>query len=244
MAIQKFELELINSTMLSPYTIQLTLRRTDGAPFDFEPGQFITFLFDHPDGKVRRRSYSVANIKSENTDIEIAASYVADGIATEKLFNMKVGEKYNAMGPAGRLILKEESIQRLILVGTGTGIAPYRAMLPVLEQKIQQHNIQVDIMLGVQYREDAIYADDFLRYAGANPHLNFTCCLSRQAQPLRDYERSGYVQQQFDQFDLNPDGDVVYLCGNPDMIDQSYQYLINCGFTNKSIRREKYISSN
>ena len=44
--------------------------------------------------------------------------------------------------------------------------------------------------------------------------------------------------------DLNPETDVVYICGNPNMIDQSFEMLTNAGFDIKSVRREKYISSN
>ncbi len=245
MAIQKFELELLSSKMITKHTIQLTLKRADNVTFDFEPGQFITFLFDHEDGKVRRRSYSVATIQTETNEIEIAASYVENGIATEHLFNMQIGEKYNAMGPAGRLILKDEPLKRIILVGTGTGIAPYRAMLPLLENRIKQEGIQVDILLGVQYREDALYADDFEKYAKALPkNLSFTSCLSREEAELAPHETKGYVQDQFDNLNLDPENDVIYLCGNPNMIDDAYERLLEIGFTNKNIRREKYISSN
>lgn len=244
MAIQKFELELLSSKMITKYTIQLTLKRADNVAFDFEPGQFITFLFDHEDGKLRRRSYSVASIKTETKEIELAASYVKGGIATDHLFNMKVGEKYNAMGPAGRLILKDEPLKRLILVGTGTGIAPYRAMLPLLENRITNDNVQVNILLGVQYRADALYASDFEKYDKKLANLSFISCLSREESELTSHERKGYVQDQFDSLNLNPDEDVIYLCGNPNMIDETYERLLKLGFTNKNIRREKYISSN
>ena len=244
MAIQKFELELLSATMLSKHTIQLTLKRADDILFEFEPGQFITFLFDHEDGKIRRRSYSVASMKAKTNNIEIAASYVENGIATEHLFNMKAGDKYNAMGPAGRLILKDEPAKRIILVGTGTGIAPYRAMLPLLEKKINENNLKVEILLGVQYRADALYEKDFLNYAKNLTNLNFTSCLSQESSPLNAHEKNGYVQHQFEQLQLDPEKDIIYLCGNPDMIDESYENLLQLGFTNKNIRREKYISSN
>jgi NAD(P)H-flavin reductase len=42
---------------------------------------------------------------------------------------------------------------------------------------------------------------------------------------------------------LNPDEDIVYLCGNPGMIDESFAYLKDKGFALQRIIREKYISS-
>ena len=44
---------------------------------------------------------------------------------------------------------------------------------------------------------------------------------------------------------LKPDvaGDIVYLCGNPDMVDQSFSLLKEIGLPVPHVRREKYISS-
>jgi len=244
MAIERFELELISSKMVTRGTIELTLKRTDDVAFNFEPGQFITFLFDHEDGKIRRRSYSIASMATGSKHVEITASYVENGIATEHLFNMKPGNKYNAMGPAGKLVLKDDSIKRLVLIGTGTGIAPYRAMLPLLKKKAQQENLNIDILLGVQYREDALYVADFLEYSKKVPSLHFHNCLSRETSELKAHEHQGYVQNQFGNLNLDPENDIIYLCGNPNMIDDAYAKLTDLGFSTKSIRREKYISSN
>ncbi|MFZ9034867.1 MAG: FAD-binding oxidoreductase [Francisellaceae bacterium] len=241
MAIEKFQVRLVSSHMIAPNVKHLVFERADGGEFHFEPGQFITFLFDHEDGKVRRRSYSVATIPSDSSYIEVAISYVDGGIASENLFAMQPGDCFNAMGPAGRLVLKEESVKKLILVGTGTGIAPYRAMLPLLAKDQER---EVHIFLGVQYKADAIYADDFRKYAGEHDHIHFTACLSREDKPLATNEIKGYVQSQFDHLELNPEQDVVYLCGNPNMIDQAYDKLVASGFNAKTVRREKYISSN
>ena len=241
MAIEKFGLELVESKNITSNVKHFAFKRDDGKKLNFIAGQFITFLFDHEDGKLRRRSYSVASIPSQTDHIEIAISYVKDGIASEHLFNMKAGDSFNAMGPAGRLILKDESIRKLILAGTGTGIAPYRAMLPELATKT---DMEIHILLGVQYRQDALYAEDFRAYAKQYPHMHFTACLSRETENLANDEFNGYVQNQFEALNLDPQQDVVYLCGNPHMIDQSFEMLSNAGFDAKNVRREKYISSN
>lgn len=174
--------------------------------------------------------------------LEIGITYVKGGIATDTFFNMKVGDTAPAMGPAGRLVLKDEQINKLVLVGTGTGIVPYKSMFPELLKKAE--NTEIHILLGVQYRKDALYQDEFVEFAKKHHNIHFKLCLSRETQDLKDYEISGYVQNQFDTIGLNPETDVVYVCGNPNMIDQSYEMLTNAGFNPKSVRREKYISSN
>lgn len=245
MAIKAFDVELIEAKMITPNVKHLVFKPADNSQFEFIPGQFITFLFDSGEAKPKRRSYSVATIPSESDKIEIAISYVEGGIATKNLFGMNPGETYHVTGPAGRLVLRDEPVKRLILVGTGTGIAPYRAMLDEITEKMTNDaSLKVEIMLGVQYKKDALYADDFLRFSQNHPNLNFTSFLSRETEKLSDHEKKGYVQGGFDSLDLNPETDVVYLCGNPNMIDDAYEILKEKGFDIKNVRREKYISSN
>ncbi len=245
MAIEHFEVELVDASMIAPNVKHLVFKKADGSKFEFVPGQFITFLFDHEDGKLRRRSYSVVTIPNQTDLIEIAISYVDGGIASENFFNMQKGQCFNVMGPAGRLILKEnEVIDKLILVGTGTGIAPYRAMLPSLQTALTKNVKTVYILLGVQYQQDAIYAKDFRQYVKNTPNLHFIACLSREENALLEDEVKGYVQRYFEKLDLNPAHDVVYLCGNPNMIDDAFALLSEYGFDAKHVRREKYISSN
>lgn len=240
MAIKKFEVQLISTEMISPNTMHLSFKKTDNQEFDYVPGQFITFLFEQDGEKPKRRSYSIATLEKSTDTIEIAISYIKTGIASESLFHAKIGDRFSVMGPAGRLLLKEEEpcMKRLVLVGTGTGIAPYRAMLP----KLTEVNLNIDIILGVQYREDAIYAHDFLKYSKKHSHIHFHSCLSREKSRLNQGEFSGYVQHYFDHIDLDPNEDIIFLCGNPNMIDESYEKLLKLGFETKNIRREKYIS--
>lgn len=115
-------------------------------------------------------------------------------------------------------------------------------MFPELLEKA--NNTEIYILLGVQYRKDALYQDDFIEFAKKHHNIHFRLCLSRETQDLRDYEISGYVQNQFDKIGLDPEKDVVYVCGNPNMIDESYEMLTQAGFNAKNVRREKYISSN
>lgn len=245
MAVGRFEIEYISSRVIAPGVKHLVFKKTDNAVFQFVPGQFITFLFDDNSGKVKRRSYSIATIGATSAIIELAISYIKGGIASEKLFNIVPGARFNVIGPAGRLTLKaEEKIRKLILVGTGTGIAPYRTMLPQLKMFLGNSIDQIYVLLGVQSQKNEIYTEDFREYATSCQNFYFRACLSRQQENLESDEFTGYVQDQFNKLDLDPACDVVYLCGNPNMIDNAFMQLTDLGFDTKSVRREKYISSN
>lgn len=243
MPIEKFDLVLESSRDICPTIKHLAFQRADGLPLDFVPGQFITFLFD-VDGKTKRRSYSVASRPDQTDLIEIAVSYVDGGIATERLFGMKPGDQFPAMGPAGRLVLKaDDNKQRYVLVGTGTGIAPYRAMLSSMAERITEGNFSVDLVLGARHRCDLLYGEDFKAFSNEHNEFRYHAQLSRE-EPQEPFENKGYVQTCFDRLNLNPETDAVYLCGNPDMIDECFAELQAVGFESADIRREKYISSN
>lgn len=241
MPLEQLDLRLKSAKSLGPAIRHLEFERTDGKLLNFVPGQFITLLLKNEAGEIKRRSYSISNSPGEPT-LAVAISYVKGGIASETLFNLKEGETVKGMGPAGRLVLPaEESVKRYLLVGTGTGIAPYRAMLPEIGKR---RDTRFEIILGVQYRNGALYSDDFRAFAEANPNCCFHACLSREAEDFHPYERKGYVQSTFKDLNVNPNEDVVYLCGNPNMIDDAFKMLTELGFPSDRVRREKYISSN
>ncbi|MDF2690323.1 MAG: ferredoxin--NADP(+) reductase [Gammaproteobacteria bacterium] len=244
MAIEQFNLVLKSAKMLTPNTRHMIFVREDGKKLDYLPGQFITFTFDGSDGKPKRRSYSISSLHGQTDEIEIAISYIKGGVASEALFAMQPGQKFPAMGPAGRLVLQEEPISRYILIATGTGVAPYRCMLPNIAEKLNNPNFSIELFLGVRLKEDLLYGEDFVEFAKTHPNFKFHAYYSREQSALEPYEHKGYVQHAFDQLNLKPGSDVIYLCGNPNMIDEAFQKLVAMGFATKDIRREKYISSN
>ena len=238
-----FPVTLENAFMLSPKVKHFIFQCPKTPAFDFIPGQFITIHFES-DGKTLRRSYSIANVPEQNNRVEFAAGYVADGPGTALLFNLKPGDSININGPFGRLILKDEIPKRYILVATSTGITPYRAMIAELKKRLLTHpNLQVVIIQGVQKKEDALYSDEFLELSTQFPRVDYRVHLSREeATNLRPHEHTGYVQSSFPALALNPSDDLVYLCGNPSMIDDAFAYLKDNGFAMQQIIREKYIS--
>lgn len=243
MQVKTFPVILENTWMLSPKVKHFVFRCTKNPAFTYQPGQFITIHFER-DGKMLRRSYSIANIPTDNNCIEFAAGFVENGPGTDLLFNLKPGDTININGPFGRLVLKDDSPKRYILVATSTGITPFRAMTQELKRRMDMNpELHVVILLGVQKREDTLYRDEFLALADLYPRVTFQAHLSREpATDLQDCESSGYVQHAFPELALNPETDRVYLCGNPAMIDESFAWLKDHGFAIQNVIREKYIS--
>ena len=181
MAIEKFNVVLTAYQDLTPTVRHFHFVRADGLPLSFIPGQFLSFLFE-VSGETKRRSYSIASAPGSLT-LELSVAYVPGGLASEILFGLKPGDALKVLGPAGRLILADAPIKRHILVGTGTGMAPYRSMLPALEERLEAGE-SVVVLEGVQYRKDALYIQEFMSSLGQYALAKF--CLCKQVKHMHN----------------------------------------------------------
>ncbi len=246
---EHFQLRLVDSFMLAPTVRHLAFERADGAPLAFRPGQFLQVHFHYDDGKPTKRSYSVATVGAEDAEsaqrIEIAVSYVEGGAATRLLGELEHGGEIEASGPYGRFCLMDEDANaRYLLIATGTGVTPYRAMLPQLGKAIRERGCQVVLLYGARNEAELLYGEEFEAFAREHPGFHFHPCLSRGARPdPRPHDRLGYVQAVLPEFEPDPERDIAYLCGNPNMVDAAFAELKERGLSVRQIRREKYISS-
>jgi len=129
----------------------------------------------------------------------------------------------------------------LLLIATGTGVAPYRSMLKQMQPALLQ-GFQVQLLFGVRDQAEAFYLADFRAQAAAHPGFQFTLCVSRAAPTAAD-EFAGRVTDRLHQLQPQADSDLVYLCGNPAMVDEVFEHLKAVGFGVKTVKREKYIFS-
>lgn len=238
-----FEMELQWAKTIAPAVRHLAFKRVDGQPLPFISGQFITIYFEY-EGKRLNRSYSLATIPGQSELTEFAVSHVEGGPASELLFSIKPKETLEASGPFGRLILQKDTPKRYLLLATGTGIAPFRSMLPELAKRLKEHlDLEVVLALGVRGREHLLYGDELAAFAKEYPRCQFFACYSREFPEVpMPYEHKGRVHTLFERLMPDPRRDMVYLCGNPKMIDEAFEFLRSNGFTSPQVRREKYIS--
>ncbi len=248
-----FQLRLVDGYMLAPTVRHLVFERVDGRSLAYQPGQFLQVHFPYDDGTATKRSYSVATVGEgsspgvtvEVRHVEIAVSYVEGGAATRLLGELPVGGVIDASGPYGRFCLQAaDTSARYLLLATGTGVSPYRAMLPQIKKVLATGDREVVLLYGARSEAELLYGDEFEAFAQAHPGFIFHGCLSRQARVVpHSTDRSGHVQNVLAEFGPSAERDIAYLCGNPNMVDAAYAALQEFGLPVRQIRREKYISS-
>ncbi len=242
MPLPSYQIQLESNEFITPNVKKLKFKFLEPSSFRYRPGQFVSFLLEHEE-KPLKRSYSIANSETPDEDglvttdyLEIVISYVENGRATKIFFDAELGDTFEISGPVGLLILGAELPKRVFLIGTGTGMAPYRSMLKQIPA-MAQHDFH--ILFGAQKKQDLFYTKDF-QQAGLNDHINFYPCLSRET---NEACFNGYVQAQLEALKPDPSTDIVYLCGNPNMVDDVFSMLKEMDFGVKQVKREKYVFS-
>ncbi|WP_415901330.1 FAD-binding oxidoreductase [Neptuniibacter sp. QD29_5] len=238
----RVELSLVEKRYLTPRSIELTYKGED--PIRYIPGQFFSIEFTYR-GQTKARSYSVANGDLPSVDnrlLTFVITLVPDGAASEYFRAAELGSTVAVNGPFGNLILSKASPKRFVFIATGAGVTPFRSMLPELRSRISENpELEVIVIQGVRNRDELLYADEFSELTQMTGNAKFITCFSREeGEVLSDNEKSGYVSDLYVDLNANPDQDIVYLCGHPDMIDQAVSYFDQQGFKPANLKREKY----
>jgi len=111
--------------------------------FLFTPGQYATLWLTHA-GKTIPRPYSIASPPSSRRSLEFYINLVEEGRLTHSLWEPEVaralaskapGTSLLVTGPHGRFVLDPEDRRDLLLVASGTGLAPFMSMIRGLEEE-------------------------------------------------------------------------------------------------------------
>lgn len=224
---------LVESHEIAPEVRHFIFEVPDAREVAFVPGQWVSFE-EMINGEPITRAYSIASPPDGNR-FELCLNRVQEGHLSPYLFRMHPGETLDMKGPYGTFVFREPP-QDAILVATGTGIAPFRGMLPVRLAKDSTH--QITLLFGVRYEHSLLYRDEFLAMERAQPNFRFWPTLTRPETGWTG--RTGRVQQHLAEA-IGSKRDVeVYICGLKAMVDEVRALLKGLGFERKQIIYEKY----
>lgn len=195
----------------------IKLRFPPATKFDYLPGQYIDLNF-----KGIKRSYSIANAKKSLNEIELHIRRVPKGQMSDLLFTSLVEQQLMRIeGPKGTFFIKQNN-KPLILIATGTGIAPIKAIVEELLFKKDKRNIY--IYWGMQFAKE-LYCKELIELVKCYPHIKFTPVLSQDFEIEKDYKK-GYVQNAvINDFD-SLENMEVYACGSIHMINDAKKIFI------------------
>lgn len=194
--------------------------------------------------KLIRRAYSIASSSLQGKFFEFFVALVRTGVLSPRLFALIQGDRIHL----GRRIVGMFTLddvapgKDIVLVATGTGLAPYLSMLRSRYAFDAGHRTVVVHASRVSY--DLGYRSELEGMAARYEHFHYLPIID---QPERDpgwTGEVGHVQRFFSEgtiaellgHPLTPDRSAVFLCGNPLMIEGMLALLGGLGFTKHSRR--------
>lgn len=199
----------------------------------FKAGQFVNVSFEE-DGERMMKSYSIASAPSLTNELELCIKLVENGRVTPKLFHKKEGDQVNIKGPLGMFTLDNSKKDKLVFIGTGTGIAPLRSMIFDLLEK--NSSKEITLIFGCRFENEILFQKDFESLEEEHPNFRFIKIVSKPSDNWQG--RTGHVQDNFDIIDIM--NSEAYLCGLPLMVEGAVDKLKELGMNNEDIKHEKF----
>jgi CDP-4-dehydro-6-deoxyglucose reductase len=205
--------------------------------FDFMPGQFVTLdLPIHEKVNKRWRSYSIASWPDGSNIFELVIVLDKNGSGTSYIFNeIKEGSHFTFRGPQGVFNLKEPIENDVVMICTGTGIAPFRSMVQHLHLQNTAHK-NIYLVFGCRTKDSLLYFDELSALQKNMIGFHYLPTLSRE-----EWEgHTGYVHPVYEAICYDRRPVDFYLCGWKGMIDEAKQTILNMGYEKKNIHQEIY----
>lgn len=194
--------------------IKLQLPAND--TFRYHAGQYVEFILR--DGA--RRSYSMANAPHNGPAVELHIRHMPGGKFTDHVFNaMKEKEILRVEGPYGSFYLRDDSTKPMVLLASGTGFAPIKA---VIEQMQHKGITRPATLYWGGRRPSDLYLDDWVQAQLATmPNLAYVPVISNALPEDNWTGRTGFVHRAVLEDFPDLSGHQVYACGAPIVVDSA-----------------------
>ncbi len=206
------------------------------SPLDFYAGQFVEV---RAPGQDVWRSYSIASDPADNDQLEFIIKHMDGGAFSGLLPKLSIGDEIRLRGPYGQSYLRDGEGD-LILVATGSGIAPIVSMLKVLAREGQDRS--VTFFYGARTAEDVPETVASLRELVADQErAKVGVCLSQAPDIWNGYR--GRVTQTIQSEVPDASSLSAYVCGSPEMCETVGVLLEAKGIPDGELRYDKFHSA-
>jgi ferredoxin-NADP reductase len=213
---------------------------TEDPNFEHKAGQFVTIKIPQPAAApLIMRSYSISSMPTPGK-FELCVKLIEDGKGTNYLNLLKEGTQIEFLGPLGHFVFKTPENKSALFIGTGTGIAPLKAMI---EDELSKNSTQkMHLIFGVRHIKDIFYKDIFETLATKHPNFTYDITLSRPESPEWEEQggKTGRVTALLKTLDISPNSTEIYICGLKDMVLDVTESLQQKGLPKEAIYFERF----
>ncbi len=222
--------KLISKKHLTKDTLELKFEVL--SEFEYKPGQFINIKIDDGAGFPCFRAYSISGF--ENGIMELCVKIIENGRGSTFIKGLKEGDEILFIGPTGKFTFAGE--EKAVFIATGSGIAPIKA---IISEQIKDENKKSTLLFGLRFEEDIYYREFFEELSAKSPNFNFILTLSKPKESWNG--QKGRVTEHLNETQIpHFKENAFYICGNPEMVQESEKILLEKGISIEKIHTEKY----
>lgn len=223
-----------NITVLTPNIVEVVLRLPPKVDFQFLAGQYIDIIRNG-----QKRSYSISHSQCEGNELRLFIRNYEGGLFSQYWFNeAKPNDLLRMEGPLGTFFYRNNpNCEEIVLIATGTGIAPIKAILNQWQQQPEQvKGKKIWLLWGGRKKEDL-----FWQPKTTLPNFTYIPVLSREEQWQG---AKGYVQEIALQQPILWQKAQVYACGSEVMIQSAQKLLSEQGLKEENFFADAFIAGN
>lgn len=214
----------------------LCLRLSAQAPFECEPGQYLTMI----NNAGLARSYSIANDPAADGHIELHVRLFENGLMSEFLQAAQPGEQLTLRGPAGNCFYVPEEGHNypIVLAGTGTGLAP---LYGILRKALGSDHVgPVQLFHGALVEAELYLVDRLLELELAYGNFRYTPCVLNGA-PGGFYTPGNIENIVLSELPPQKLTTRLFLCGAPDFVASLRRKSFLAGLASKHIFADAFL---
>jgi len=209
------------------------------AQYNYHAGQFLNLYRN--DGLIR--SYSIASVAELDDTLELHVQRVDGGEMSGWIHNeLTVGDSLTIGGSLGECFYAEEDKTKpLILIGTGSGLAP---LIGILRDALnQEHSGPIHLFHGSRRATGLYLSNELNQIAAQYPNVSYTGCLSGKEELPEGVVRGRATDVALKQLNRNLKNYTAYICGNPEMVEATRKAVFLSGASMKDIYADSFVFS-
>jgi NAD(P)H-flavin reductase len=221
-------------------TVRVGFEVTDGEPFAFLPGQFVG-IEAHFEGRGYRRSpYCILSDPADAPRFDLLVRAVPDGPLSLHLARLRPGDEVLFRGPTGRSMIPRFDDRELVLMATGTGVAPLLCLARHL--LATGYPRPISLWWGLRLAEDICLTDELDELVAAGDG-RFSYAITLTQPPAGWTGLSGRLGESVPPLLPTLGGKRFYLVGNGAMLEEMAMALSDLGVVQQYIYKEPYFDA-
>ena len=217
--IQEYEGEISVSESVTSDINRIRIKLHDPVTIKYKPGQYVQIKIVS-DGGVDFRAYSMASNPNMTDEIELNVKRIPDGLGSNYIHSLKVGDPIEFSGPYGDFYL-QNTHRKIVCVAGGVGLAPLKSIVQFW--KDNERHRQIELYYGARTSRDLYDHEYFTALAEENEHFIYHPAIS---DPEEGWEGdTGFIHQVLQKRMTEGETSEAYLCGPPVMIDAVMEVL-------------------